>query len=90
MIFRRLRLSRKQPAADPLAARIEYIRGQLLRVQGAGAEAVSIAWMLDMIEGRPERTAPMGPAPEPGADPLTGCLPVTAKTPPIGKADRRR
>jgi len=75
--------------ADQAAASTEAlarVRGALQGYQAAGAESVSIAHVLDLMNDRgmwsldPERRrqSPGQAVSEVGADPLTGCRPATA------------
>lgn len=81
MTFRK----RDQAARDAQA--LARVRGALEGYRDGGADSVSIAHVLDLLNPRgrwslgPRRPAGMpAPAggPVPGADPLTGCRPVTA------------
>ena len=77
MAHRTLGIGKWRARHDRLAARVAHVRRQLVAAREYGAESASIAWVLDMLDGKapPFRE----PALDQQADPLTGCLPVTAK-----------
>jgi hypothetical protein len=61
-------------------ARLQAIVNTCARLLQRGIQQVDCQVILDMTGAVPLRQE-SGPAPDPEADPLTGCLPVTAKNP---------
>jgi hypothetical protein len=71
-----VRLTRRSDEAETLSHAISYLGA----LADQGQETITIRKAMELLGVTWREEVPGRPAPPPGADPITGCAPVTAQT----------